>query len=262
MMNVIFADMLAEGWLVIYMDDILIFSRDNKEHQERTQRVIEQLKANDLYLKPEKCYFDVKEVEFLGLIVQPGEIAMDPVKIDGITNWPAPTTVKQVWSFIGFANFYRKFIHHFSDRARPLVDLTRKDIHWHWDKEQQEAFEDLKKEFTKAPILRMPDESKPFALECDSSKFATGGVLLQQDENGDWHPCGFISQSLGPAKRNYEIYDCELLAIIHGLETWKHYLIGGAHKVLILLYPARRSIFVKIFASLNLSSRSEMSGRG
>ncbi|TFY52178.1 hypothetical protein EVJ58_g10156 [Rhodofomes roseus] len=233
MMNVIFDDMLREGWLVIYMDDILIYSADRQEHKRRTRMVIERLCQHDLYLKPEKCQFDVDEVEFLGMIIRPGSIGMDPVKMEGISNWPVPTNVKQVRSFVGFANFYRKFIHHFSERARPLVDLTRKDVRWHWDVTQQEAFSDLKNEFMKAPTLLMPDDSKPFAIECDSSKFATGGVLLQQDENGDWHPCSFISQSLNPAERNYEIYDRELLAIVRGLEAWRHYLIGAPHEVLI-----------------------------
>ncbi|TFY50771.1 hypothetical protein EVJ58_g10896 [Rhodofomes roseus] len=231
MMNSIFEDMLAEGWLVIYMDDILIYSADTATHHERTRRVLQRLKDHDLYLKPEKCHFDVTEVEFLGMIIRPDTIAMDPVKVSGIADWPVPESVKQVRSFVGFANFYRRFILHFSERARPLVDLTKKDVRWHWDEEQQLAFEDLKHEFTRAPTLVMPDETRPFALECDASKFATGGVLLQSDANGDLHPCGFISQSLNPAERNYEIYDRELLSIIRGLETWKHYFLGSPHKL-------------------------------
>ena len=231
MMNTIFADMLNEGWLVIYMDDILIFSSDPKVHRERTRRVIQRLRDNDLYLKPEKCYFDVPEVEFLGLILKPGQLAMDPIKVEGVTRWPIPRNVKEVRSFVGFANFYRRFIHHFSERVRPLVDLTKKNIRWHWDNEQQTAFEDLKSEFVKAPVLRIPDDNQPFALECDSSLFATGGVLLQKDSNGDMHPCGFISQSLNPAERNYQIYDRELLAIIRGLETWEHHFLGSPHRL-------------------------------
>ena len=234
MMNTIFADMMQEGWMVIYMDDILIFSADLKEHQQRTRRVIERLREHDLYLKPEKCYFDVTEVEFLGLILRPNAIAMDPVKVEGVTGWKPPTCLKETRSFLGFANFYRRFISHFSERARPLVDLTKKDVRWHWDNEQQKAFEDIKAEFTRAPVLLMPQDGKPFSLETDASKFATGGVLRQQDENGDWHPCGFISQSLNPAERNYEIYDRELLAIIRGLEAWRHLLLGAPHPIQIL----------------------------
>lgn len=102
-------------------------------------------------------------------------------------------------------------------------------MRWHWDNEQQSVFDNLKSEFTKAPALRIPDDMQPFALECDLSLFATGGVLLQMDPNGDMHPCGYISQSLSPAEQNYQFYDHELLAIIHGLKTWEHHFLGGAH---------------------------------
>ena len=111
-------------------------------------------------------------------------------------------------------NFYWHFIPHFSDHARPLIDLTKKDVQRHWDEEQQKAFDNLKAEFVKAPVLKMPEEDKLFALETDVSKFTTGGALRQLDNNNDWHPCGYISQSLNPAKQNYKIYNHELLAII------------------------------------------------
>lgn len=234
MMNTLFADMLAEGWLVIYMDDILIFSQDKKTHQERTRRVLERLREHDLYLKPEKCLFDVTEVEFLGMIIRPGQFAMDPVKLQGIADWPTPNTVKQVRGFLGFGNFYRKFIDHFSEMARPMVELTRKDVKWHWDEEQENSFQQMKAKFLSAPVLQMPDETKPFAVECDASKAATGAVLRQRDANGEWHPCGYLSQSLNPAERNYEIYDRELLAIIRALEAWTQYLMGSPHATVVL----------------------------
>jgi hypothetical protein len=125
MMNDLFRDMIDEGWLVIYMDDILIASNDLEEHRRRTRMVVNRLHDNDLFLKLEKCYFEVPKVEFLGLIIQDGELAMDPAKLKGIADWPAPTTVKGVRAFLGFGNFYRKFIHHYSALARPLIDLTK-----------------------------------------------------------------------------------------------------------------------------------------
>ena len=127
LMNELFKDMIAKGWLVIYMDDMLLFSKDSKIHKERTKQVLARLREHNLFLKPEKCYFDVNEVEFLGLIVKPDTLAMDPVKLQGIKDWPTPTSVKAVCSFVGFANFYRHFISNFSALTRPLHDLTRKD---------------------------------------------------------------------------------------------------------------------------------------
>ncbi|KAF9800555.1 hypothetical protein IEO21_10329 [Rhodonia placenta] len=234
MMNTIFADMLQEGWLCIYMDDILIFSQDKAEHEERTQRVIERLQQHDLYLKPEKCAFDVTEVECLGMIIRPGEIAMDPVKLADIADWPVLSNLRQVCAFVGFGNFYRQFIKGFSDKAQPLVALTRKDVAWTWGSDQQKAFDTLKKAFLEELVLHMPDPDQPFAIETDASKFATGAVLRQRDDNGDCHPCGYLSQSFNAAERNYDIYDRELYAVIRALDEWRHYLIGSPYPVTIL----------------------------
>ena len=177
LMNELFKDMIAEGWLVIYMDDMLLFSKDSKIHEERTKRVLARLREHNLFLKPEKCYFDVNEVEFLGLIVKPDTLAMDPVKLQGIKDWPTPTSVKAVRSFVGFANFYRRFIANFSALTRPLHDLTRKDQPWKWTQVEQDAFDTLRNHFITAPVLLMPDKTKPFSIESDASKFATGAVL-------------------------------------------------------------------------------------
>ncbi|THH21307.1 hypothetical protein EUX98_g8414 [Antrodiella citrinella] len=234
MMNELFADMIDEGWLVIYMDDMLIFSKDLDTHKERTHRLFQRLRENDLFLKPEKCLFEVDEVEFLGMIIRPDTVAMDPTKLDGIKDWPTPTTVKGVRSFLGFGNFYRRFISHYSDLARPLNDLTRKDQPWEWKEPQQQAFATLKERFAEAPVLIIPDKTKSFQVESDASKFATGAVLRQQDGNGDWHPCAYLSQSLNEAERNYQIYDRELLGIIRALTEWRHLLEGNMHPVDIL----------------------------
>ena len=177
MMNDLFRDMIDKGWIVIYMDNILIFSDNLEDHQKRTLRVLQRLQENDLFLKIEKCFFEVTEIEFLGMIIRPGYIAMDEAKLKGIKDWPTPSTVKGVRSFLGFGNFYRRFISHYSDIARPLNDLTKKDKRWEWSEECQKAFETLKEKFAEAPVLLMPDHSKPFTIESDASKFATGAVL-------------------------------------------------------------------------------------
>lgn len=234
MMNKLFQDMINEGWLVIYMDDMLLFSKDLATHRERTKKLLQRLRESDLFLKPEKCNLEVTEVEFLGMIVRPDHIAMDPTKLNGIRDWPTPTSVKGVRSFLGFGNFYRRFISHYSDLARPLNDLTRKDQTWTWGPEHQHAFDTLKDKFAQSPVLVIPDKSKPFSIESDASKFATGAVLRQRDENGDWHPCAYLSKSFDAAQRNYEIYDRELLGVVRALEEWRHYLEGSPHPVEVL----------------------------
>ena len=228
MMNAIFDDMITEGWLVIYMDDMLIFSKTLEEHRQQIFRVLQRLKDNDLYLKPEKCTFEARTIDFLGLVLRPGHVAMDPVKLDGIESWPEPATVKQVQSFLGFCNFYRRFIRSFAELARPLHDLTRKDAKWDWTLECSRAFQELKRRFIVAPILQTPDITQPFKMETDASKYAYGGVLSQKDDDGIWHPCAYISKGFTPAERNYDVADRELLAIIRCLHGWRHYLEGSA----------------------------------
>jgi len=177
------------------MDDMLIFSKDLTTHKKRTALILERLEQHDLYLKAEKCKFDCQKVEFLGLVVTPNSLAMDPTKLKGIHDWPTPTTLKQVQSFLGFGNFYRRFIGKFAELARPLNDLTKKETKFEWTPERQKAFEALKQKFEDTPVLLMPNPVKPFVIESDASKFATGAVLRQQDDNRDWHPCGYISHS-------------------------------------------------------------------
>ena len=231
MMNEIFKDMIDEGWILIYMDDILIHSTEQQLQTERTKRVLQRLTEHDLYLKIEKCKFNQKEVEFLGMIIRHNEVIMDPVKLAGIADWPIPKNVKEVRSFLGFGNFYRKFINGYSKLAEPMTRLTKGEQKWEWTHEQQQAFDKLKEEFKKEPVLMIPDPRKPFKLATDASNVATGAVLSQKDVNGNWRPCGFTSESLKAAQRNYQIYDRELLAVIRGLQAWRHLLLGSPHPV-------------------------------
>ena len=234
MMNHIFDDMIREGWLIIYMDDILILSHDLEVHRTRTKRVLKRLQEHDLYLKAEKCEFEVTEVEYLGVILRPGEVLMDPVKLKAIHEWPSPKTVKQVQAFLGFGNFYRRFIRDYSTIARPLTELTRKDKVFDWSSECESAFQCLKTRFMEEPVLKIPDPLAPFQVECDASKVATGAVLRQQGPTGFWHPCAFLSKSFTSAERNYQIYDRELLAIVRAFEAWRHFLQGSPHQVEVL----------------------------
>ena len=145
------------------------------------------------------------------MIIEEGWIS---IKLAGIWEWPAPTTVKQVWSFLGFGNFYQKFISHYSDLAKPLTNLTKKDRKFEWTEGCQQAFDNLKKQFMENPVLLMPDHSWPFQIESDAFKVATGAVLTQIDSNGDRHPVVFLSQTFTDTERQYEIYDWKLLEII------------------------------------------------
>ena len=230
-MNDSFRDMITEGWLVIYMDNLLIFTPENATHIQRTCQVLQQMTELDLHLKLEKCQFASTKVEYLGMIIRPGRLAMDPVKLNGITSWPTPTRVKEVCSFLGFANFYHCFIPDYSTIARPLLDLTKKDHCWDWTPEAQTSFDNLKQLFLSKPILQLPDFSKSFAIATDTSRDAFDIILLQTDSNSDWHPCLYLSQTFSPAEQNYDIYDRELLAIIRALKSLQHYLHDSSFPV-------------------------------
>jgi MoaA/NifB/PqqE/SkfB family radical SAM enzyme len=145
------------------------------------------------------------------MIVEEGKLSMDQAKLKGIRDWPAPTTVKQVRSFLGFGNFYRRFIKKYSEVARPLNQLLEKGRPFEWNPEAQKAFETLKKRFTEEPVLMMPDQTRPFQIECDASKYASGAVLTQVDGNGDRHPCQFLSKTFSPTERNYSLHRCRRL---------------------------------------------------
>ncbi|KAI5115426.1 hypothetical protein M0805_007516 [Coniferiporia weirii] len=200
--------------VLIYMDDIFIFASTLEELHRKTTHVLNICDKNDLYCKPEKCVFAVQEAEFLGMIITPNNINMDPIKLTGISEWPMPKTVKQLRSFMGFCNYYRCFIPNFSQTVYPLNELTRTNEPWTWTPERDNAFLKLKTQFLDKPALLIPDPSKLFILETDASKVATGAVLYQTNSNGDLQPCGFISQTLGPAQQCYKVYDRELLGII------------------------------------------------
>src|SRR5258708_2902645 len=188
------------------------------------------LRSYKLFLQPEKCKFEHREVDYLGLVISKDHVAMDPVKVQGVTDWPQPVKVKDVQSFIGFMNFYQRFICDFSKIARPLHALTQKLKDWSWGAAEQQAFDVLKSTITSAPMLVFPSKSSPFCLECDASNFTTGAVLSQQQEDGWFHPIGFMSKSFSNMEGNYQIQDKEMLAIMHALEEWRHFLEGSNQK--------------------------------
>ena len=209
--------------------------RENGENELGISSIItDRMKEEDLHLKLTKCAFDQTEVEYLGLVVRDGEVLMDPTKLKAMEQWEPPKLVKVIRSFIGFCNFYRKFIPNFSALARPLHDLTKKGVNFHWGKDQDNAFIKLKETFLSALVIKMPDTTKPFFVMTDTSLMALGGVLMQKDSNGDLHPWAYHSATFSPAEQNYNIYNRELLTVIQALKEWQHYLTRTKHLVTVI----------------------------
>ncbi|QRV83029.1 Transposon Tf2-7 polyprotein [Ceratobasidium sp. AG-Ba] len=225
MMNDIFRHLLGVT-VVVYMDDILIFSEKEEDHAEHVKEVLKILRENNLYAKLSKCEFFVKKVIFLGLVITPEGISMEEEKIKAIMEWGAPRKIKEVQAFLGFVNFYRRFIAEFSKIARPLHDLTKRDTKFEWTQECQQAFEEIKKRVSQDPVLIHPNPDKPFILETDASGIAIGAILSQRGEDGYLHPVAYLSKSYNDAQRNYDTANKELLAIVESLKHWRIYLEG------------------------------------
>jgi hypothetical protein len=241
MMNALFEEELREGWLTIYMDDILVHTADTlDDHRTKVHLVLDKLAKHDLYLKPEKCLFEKDEVEFLGVVLRGGTVQMDPTKVKGVADWPPPKNLRDVRAFLGFTGFYRYFIPNYSMVAHPLIDLTRKAVPFHWDSPQMKAFETLKTRMCQRPILRQPNYSLPFFLATDASAYGVGAVLLQEGETNPrtnkpiQHPIAYYSATFSPAERNYDIYERELLAVIKALEHWRPHVAATEIPVTIL----------------------------
>ena len=215
---------------MVYIDDTLIFTETIEEHQEVTHQVLKLLEENQLYLKPDKCEFERTWVKYLRVIISHNSVEMDPAKVSGVVEWPVPTTKKELQSFLGFTNFYRRFIQDFSHHARPLFDLTKNNAKWHWSGEEQSTFDTLKGLITSTPVLASLDNTRPFQTKANSSDFAMGVVLSQQaPEDGSWHLVAFLSKSLSAVEWNYKIHDKEMLTIIRAMEEWRHFLEGAEH---------------------------------
>ncbi|KAF8690197.1 hypothetical protein RHS03_08990, partial [Rhizoctonia solani] len=231
-MNELFKDLL-DVCVIIYLDDILIYSKDDASHTEHVHKVLKRLMDNQLFCKASKCTFHVTSVEYLRIIVSNKGFSLDKLKIQAVQEWPVPTKVKEVQSFLGFANFLCCFVANFSHMARPLHNLVKKDTPWKWDIKEQEAFQGLKDAITSAPVLCHADLSKPYFLETDASGAALGSILSQCQEDGHLHLLGFLSESFKGAKQNYDTHDKELLAIICSFEYWRIFLEGTTHPVTI-----------------------------
>ncbi|KAI3758531.1 hypothetical protein L6452_06096 [Arctium lappa] len=219
LMNHVLREFIGK-FVVVYFDDILIYSKNLIEHREHVQVVLSTLRAEKLYANMKKCTFCVHKVVFLGFVVTAQGIQVDDEKVKAIKDWPTPTNPSEVRSFHGLASFYRRFVRDFSTKAAPLNDLVKNNVKFEWGPSQDEAFNRLKLDLTTAPVLALPDFGKSFEVECDASGIGIGAVLMQER-----HPIEYFSEKLKGAHLNYPTYDKELYAVVRALETWQHYLM-------------------------------------
>ncbi|RXW15696.1 hypothetical protein EST38_g10158 [Candolleomyces aberdarensis] len=215
---------------VVYLDDILIFSSTQEEHDEQVKLVLDCLKDVHLFANPKKCKFDKSKVEYLGYLIGTDGIKMNPKKLATISKWPVPCSSHDVQVFLGFCNFYQRFVDHYADIALPLHALTRK-IFLLFGHTEHNAFEKLKCAFTSYPVLCHYDTSKPATLVTDASDFALSDILQQTDDAGHLHPVAFHSQKFSPAEIHYSIHDKELLAIVDSFRNMHTWLMGTVQTI-------------------------------
>jgi len=220
-MNKIFWPYLDQ-FVVVFIDDILIYSENREEHAEHLRVVLGILREHQLYGKLSKCEFWLEEVQFLGHVISAQGISVYPAKIETVVKWERPQTVTEVQSFLGVAGYYRRFVEGFSKMVSPLTQLTRKDQLFSWTNECEACFEDMKRRLTTAPILVIPDTTKTFEVYCDASYKGLGCVLMQ-----DKRLVAYASRQLKVHEKNYPTHDLELAAVLFALKTWRHYLYGA-----------------------------------
>jgi hypothetical protein len=213
--------MYLDKFVVVFIDDILIYSQNEQEHEEHLRKVLQRLRDCQLYAMLCKCEFWISEVLFLGYIINQDGLVVDPKKVAMILDWKAPKDVRGIKSFIGMAGYYRRFIEGFSKIARPMTALLAKKVEFKWTLECQESFKMLKQKLTTAPVLVLPDVHKPFSVYCDASYTRLGCVLMQEGT-----VVAYSSRQLKIHEKNYPTHDLGLAAVVHALKTWRHYLYG------------------------------------
>ncbi|GKB22809.1 putative reverse transcriptase domain-containing protein [Tanacetum coccineum] len=205
----------------LFIDDILIYSRNEEEHANHLRVILELLRKEKLYAKFSKCDFWIHIVQFLGHLIDSQGLHVDPAKIEAVKNWTSPTTPTEVRQFLGLAGYYRRFIEGFSKIAKPLTKLTQKNKSYIWGEEQESAFQLLKQKLCEAPILALPEGNDNFVVYCDASLQGLGAVLMQREK-----VIAYASRQLKPHEENYTTHDLELGAVIFALKIWRHYLYG------------------------------------
>lgn len=230
--NHLFMDLIDSG-LLVYLDDLLIYAETEEQYDDLVREVFQRLSDNHLAVAPRKCVWGVQKVEFLGHVIGPDGIAITKNKVQAILDWQNPRTLRDCQSFVGFANFYKRFIRGFSTIIKPLTTANALPKHlWLWTDDMQAAFEALKAAFTSPPILQYFNPKIPAQIETDASDFAFGAVLSQRDPvTKKLHLIAFHSQKMFSAEINYKIYDKELLAVVNSFARWRHYLEGAKHQI-------------------------------
>jgi hypothetical protein len=224
-MNKIIREYL-DKFVVVFIDDILVFSKTEEEHEKHLRLVLEKVRSNKLYAKFSKCEFWLTKVAFLGHVISAGGVSVDLSKVKDVLNWMPPTTASEIQSFLGLAGYYRRFIKDFSKIAKTMMKLLEKNKAFEWTVECQASFEELRKQLTSAPVLVLPDLTKKFDIYCDASRQGLGCVLMQEGQI----VC-YASRHLWKHEENYPTHDFELATVVHALKIWKHYLIGHRYKI-------------------------------
>ena len=225
-MNDIFSDLLDVS-IIIYLDNILIYSNNPADHKKNVCKVLCCLRENGLYAHLDKRCFSEDTIKYLGFILSKDGLKMDPSKVQTIQDRPEPRKVKDVQSFLGFAKFYRHFISNYSDIVILLTRLTRKSIPWNFTDATWKSFQALKSAFTSAPVLTNWVPNKPIIVENDASDYALGAILSIQTDSGEIHPVAFHSHTFSAPELNYDTHDKELLAIFEAFRVWRHFLEGS-----------------------------------
>ncbi|MBW0532935.1 hypothetical protein O181_072650, partial [Austropuccinia psidii MF-1] len=232
LVNDIFADFL-DVFVVVYLDDIIVFSSSEEEHVKHVASVVQRLRDNNLFSKASKCVFHASSVGYLGYVVSGYGLKMDSPKVQQILNWPQPKNIKALQSFLGFANFYHCFIKNYSKKITSLTSLLKKDSPFIFNEEALRQFQALKGAFTSAPILSHFNPSLPTIVETDASDYALGTLLSQVNDSGK-HPIAFDSLKLLPPEPNYEIHDKEHLGIFWALKCWPEFLLSLSNSLEVL----------------------------
>ncbi|XP_073057376.1 uncharacterized protein [Primulina eburnea] len=238
-MNEVFRPFLRK-FVLVFFDDVLIYCKSWKDHVKHVEVVLTLLQQHKFVLNQKKCQFGLEQVEYLGHIITAQGVAMDRNKIESVVHWPQPQNTKGVRAFLGLTGYYRKFIKDYGKIARPLTEQLKKN-QFGWEEKAQGAFERLKQAMVTAPVLRMPDFSKEFVIECDASGMGIGAVLNQEGQ-----PIAFYSKALADRALSKSTYERELMALVLAVQHWRHYLLGRKFVVIIDHKPLKNLLQQRI----------------